>query len=102
MSTEVTDLASAFEEMAPRLWGVHACENNRGAPGTGFLPWDSLIAAMIRTGWSGHLGFESYNSTWRNGDFAFERGMFHNVCPNAEEFISTSKSFLENRFSELG
>ena len=102
MSTEVTDLAAAFEEMSPRLWGMHACENNRGAPGSGFLPWDSLIAATIRAGWSGYLGFESYNSTWRNGDFAFERGMFHNVCPNAEEFISKSKSFLEDRFRALG
>jgi D-psicose/D-tagatose/L-ribulose 3-epimerase len=98
--TEVDDLAAAFEEMRPRLWGIHACENHRGAPGTGMLPWGSLIAAIVRNGWDGRIGFESYNSTWRDGHFAWERGMFHNVCPDAEAFIRGGKAFLERWFAE--
>ena len=93
--TEVTDFAAAFEEMRPHLWGLHACENNRGAPGTGLLPWQSLFTTMSAANWQGYIGFESYNSTWRDGDFALERGMFHNVCPDAESFIRHSKSFVE-------
>lgn len=98
LATEVTDLAAAFEEMKPRLWGIHACENNRGAPGTGLLPWPSLVSAIVRSDWNGYLGFEGYNSQWRNGEFACERGMFHHVCDDAEEFIRKGKSFLEECF----
>jgi len=94
--TEVTDLAAAFTEMRPRLWGLHACENNRGAPGTGMLPWEELFAAIKQTGWQGYIGFESYNSTWRDGEFAFERGMFHNVCRDAEAFSQQSNTFVES------
>ena len=97
--TEVTDFAAAFHDMRPHLWGLHACENNRGAPGTGLLPWPSLFTAINDSRWQGYIGFESYNSTWRNGDFAFERGMFHNVCPDAESFIRQSKSFVETGLS---
>jgi D-psicose/D-tagatose/L-ribulose 3-epimerase len=98
LATEVTDLAAAFDEMRPRLWGLHACENNRGAPGTGLLPWQSLISAIHRSGWEGCIGFESYNSTCRGGAFARERGMFHNVCDDAETFIRQGKTFLERCF----
>jgi D-psicose/D-tagatose/L-ribulose 3-epimerase len=94
LATEVTDMAQAFVEMESRLLLLHACENNRGAPGTGLLPWDSLLSAMRRTGWERYVGFEGYNSTWRDGRFACERGMFHNVCPDAEAFIRQSMEFL--------
>jgi D-psicose/D-tagatose/L-ribulose 3-epimerase len=94
-----SNLFSLFDTYhLPRLWGLHACENNRGAPGTGLLPWNSLVSAISRSGWDGYLGFEGYNSRWRNGEFACERGMFHHVCDDAEEFIRTGKSFLESCF----
>lgn len=95
LATEVTDLAATFEEMRPSLWGIHACENNRGAPGTGLLPWHALTSAIVRSGWDGYVGFEGYNSQCRNGEFACERGMFHHVCDDAEVFIRDGKSFLE-------
>lgn len=99
LCTEVTNLATAFSEMRPRLWGLHACENNRGAPGTGMLPWAALFSAIAESGWQGYVGFESYNSTWREGEFACERGMFHQVCPDAESFIRQAKTFVESGLS---
>lgn len=99
LCTEVGDLARAFGEMLPHLWGIHACENTRGAPGTGLLPWQTLVNAIVHSGWNGYIGFESYNSSWRNGDFARERGMFHNVCPDAEQFIRQATTFLESCFA---
>jgi len=100
LTTEVTDLAAAFDEMLPSLWGIHACENNRGAPGTGMLPWKRLVDRMSQQQWPGYIGFESYNSTWRDGEFARERGMFHHVCPDAETFIRQAKAFIESLLHE--
>jgi D-psicose/D-tagatose/L-ribulose 3-epimerase len=96
LATEIQCYEKAFEEFEPLLWGIHACETNRGAPGTGFLPWDKLMKAVVKNEWDGYWGLESYNSTWRDGQFAYERGMFHHVCDNAEEFIKQSVSFLSD------
>lgn len=96
--TEITSYEQAFNEFQPSLWGIHACETNRGAPGKGFLPWEELMKAVVDSGWEGYWGLESYNSTWRGGQFAYERGMFHHVCDDAEKFIKGSIEFLEGLY----
>ena len=35
---------------------------------------------------------ETYNSSL--GDFAFQRGMFHNVCADADAFVRDGFAFL--------
>lgn len=39
-----------------------------------------------------YLMLESYNSSIK--DFAFTRGMFHNVCPDAAAFVAEGVRFL--------
>ncbi len=99
--TEITSYEKAFEEFGELLWGIHACETNRGAPGTGILPWESLMKMVVHHHWEGYWGLESYNSTWRNGQFAYERGMFHHVCDDAEKFIKQSISYLSDLHEKL-
>ena len=90
--TEITDYANGIRTVGDRLWGIHACENNRGAPGTGILPWPDIFDALAAIGFAGHMVLETYNSSI--GDFAYERGMFHNVCPDAAAFVTQSLRFL--------
>lgn len=92
MLTEVRDYAAAVRLLGSRLWGVHACENDRGIPGGGLVPWEALFAGLRAAGFSGYMILEAYNSSI--GDFAFERGMFHNVCPNAQVFVHEGLEFL--------
>lgn len=40
---------------------VHACENNRGIPGTGLVPWKEFFTALRKTGYSGPLVIESFD-----------------------------------------
>ena len=91
--TEITDYAEGIRQVAPRLWGIHTCENNRGRPGTGILPWGSIFAALKETGFDGYLIMETYNSSV--GDMAYERAMFHDVCPDADAFIQKGLAFLK-------
>ena len=93
LCTEITDYAEGIREVASRLWGVHACENNRGRPGTGILPWDTIFSTLREIAFDGYVIMETYNSSL--GDFAYERAMFHNVCPDAEEFIEEGLAFLK-------
>jgi D-psicose/D-tagatose/L-ribulose 3-epimerase len=93
--TEIGSYREALEQVLPRLWGLHACENHRGIPGTGILPWGEILGTLRARNWSGCIGFESYNSTVHEGRFAISRGMFHNVCPDGDAFVRQAKAFVE-------
>lgn len=92
--TEVRDYAEGLHVLAPRLLAVHACENDRGVPGGGLVPWLAVFETLAGIGFNGYIGLEAYNSGL--GDFAFERGMFHNVCPDGRAFIEDGVAFLRS------
>ena len=94
--TEVRDYQTAILEMGERLWGVHACENDRGVPGGGLIPWSQITDGLGEIGFAGPVLLEGYNSSIN--DFAFQRGMFHNVCPDADEFVHAGFAFLRKQF----
>jgi len=91
--TEERDYAAAIRTLAPRLWCIHTCENDRGVPGGGLAPWDALFDALHAIGYDGPLTMEAYNSSL--DDFAYQRGMFHNVCPDGADFVRTGLAFLQ-------
>jgi D-psicose/D-tagatose/L-ribulose 3-epimerase len=90
--TEIRDYAAAIRSIGSLLYAVHACENDRGVPGNGLIPWEQVFSALHGIGFEGYVGLEGYNSSI--GDFALERGMFHNVCPDGPAFIRSGISFL--------
>lgn len=92
MITEVRDYAQALRTVRERLWGVHACENDRGVPGGGLVPWEAVFATLREINFQGYIIFEAYNSSV--GDFAYQRGMFHNVCPDGSAFVRQALAFV--------
>jgi D-psicose/D-tagatose/L-ribulose 3-epimerase len=92
MITEVRDFGAAIRTVGGQLWGLHACENDRGVPGGGLVPWDQVFAALRDIAFDGYLLLEAYNSSL--GDFAQRRGMFHNVCPDGEAFAREGLAFV--------
>ena len=93
MVTEVRDYAEAIRTVGDRLWGMHACENDRGVPGGGLVPWDDVFDALLSIDFDGYVLMESYNSAIDG--FAFGRGMFHDVCPDAVSFVRRGLHFLK-------
>ncbi|MEA3337387.1 MAG: sugar phosphate isomerase/epimerase family protein [Chloroflexota bacterium] len=90
--TEIRDYRQAILTVQDRLWGVHACENDRGVPGGGLVPWQSIFGALTEIGFDGIILLETYNSAI--GDFAFQRGMFHDVCPDPVAYVEEGLAFL--------
>ena len=43
---------------------VHVCENNRGIPGTGLVPWKEFFEALINIGYDGPLVIESFDPSF--------------------------------------
>jgi D-psicose/D-tagatose/L-ribulose 3-epimerase len=99
-ATEVRDYAEGLRALGPRLALVHACENDRGVPGRGIIPWETVFRTLAEIGFDGTVGLESYNTGL--GDFGFERGIFQDICPDGRAFVEQGLTFLrgmERRFA---
>jgi D-psicose/D-tagatose/L-ribulose 3-epimerase len=97
--TEIRDFAAGIRAAQTKLWGLHACENDRGVPGGGLIPWETVLRTLSEIQFGGFIVLEAYNSSL--GDFAFRRGMFHNVCPDGAEFVRQGFAFLKSVAPEL-
>jgi D-psicose/D-tagatose/L-ribulose 3-epimerase len=91
LATEVRDLPAEIRKVGPRLMALHACENDRGVPGKGLMPWADIFAAVRET-LAEFVEFESYNTSL--GDFGWRRGMFQNQCPDGDEFVRRGLDFV--------
>lgn len=91
--TEVRDYAAALRTVAPRLWGLHACESDRGVPGGGLVPWAQVFGALQEIGFDGYVGMESYTSGPER--LAERRGLFSDICPDGDAFARRGLAFLK-------
>ncbi|MCL6508797.1 MAG: sugar phosphate isomerase/epimerase [Bryobacteraceae bacterium] len=57
---EEKDIAAACGSLGRHLRHVHACENDRGIPGSGHVEWHALFRALHDLGYSGWLVIESF------------------------------------------
>jgi D-psicose/D-tagatose/L-ribulose 3-epimerase len=65
MNIEETDFAQAVRECGRTYLGyVHTCENNRGIPGTGHVPWKDFFLALDGIGFHGPLVIESFDPSF--------------------------------------
>lgn len=62
MNIEEKSLGSAIRAAGPRLAHFHACENDRGAPGSGNVTWGEVAAALKETGYDGAVVIESFTN----------------------------------------
>lgn len=91
MVTELRDFAAAIRETGDLLWGLHACENDRGVPGGGLVRWSEVFAALKETP-ADYVAFEGYNTAL--GDFGWRRGMYQDVCPDGDAFVREGLAFI--------
>jgi len=93
MVTEERDYGKAIESTLPSLWGIHACENDRGVPGSGLVPWARVFGALKKANGQLRVIFETYNTG--PGDLGFSRGIFQDVCPEPLAYIASGLAFLK-------
>jgi D-psicose/D-tagatose/L-ribulose 3-epimerase len=55
--------SKAIATAARFLKHVHACENDRGIPGTGHVEWKPVMNALRKAGYDGYLTIESFGFT---------------------------------------
>jgi D-psicose/D-tagatose/L-ribulose 3-epimerase len=99
MITEERDYGAAIHRAAPRFWGLHACENDRGVPGGGLVPWPAVFTALRSVNGPVRLLLETYR-TGASG-FGFERGIFQDLCPDPEAFVAQGINFLKTHLGGI-
>lgn len=62
MNIEEKSLASAIRTSGDRIAHFHACENDRGAPGTGNIGWDEVAQALQDVNYDGPIVIESFTN----------------------------------------
>ena len=59
---EEKSVGDAIRAAGKRLKHLHGCENDRGAPGSGHVPWKEVAAAIKDAGYDGPVVIESFTS----------------------------------------
>lgn len=57
---EEKDIAAGYRTVGRHLKHVHACENDRGIPGSGHVEWTSVFQALREVRYDGWLTIESF------------------------------------------
>ncbi|MCX6048708.1 MAG: sugar phosphate isomerase/epimerase [Chloroflexi bacterium] len=60
MNIEELSIDDAIRAVGPRLRHFHACENDRGAPGSGHVPWPDVAQALRDIHYDGPVVIESF------------------------------------------
>ncbi|MCG3211809.1 MAG: D-tagatose 3-epimerase [Anaerolineae bacterium] len=62
MNIEERSLGDAIRAAGPRLVHLHSCENDRGAPGSGHVPWNDVAQALKDINFDGPVVIESFTA----------------------------------------
>ena len=62
MNIEEQSIGDAIRAAGPRLRHLHACENDRGAPGSGHVPWNEVARALRDIQYDEGVVIESFTS----------------------------------------
>jgi D-psicose/D-tagatose/L-ribulose 3-epimerase len=66
MIREEDNFAEAVRVCGKKLGYVHACESQRGIPGTGLVPWEEFFGALHSVGYDGWVTIESFTTELEN------------------------------------
>jgi len=61
MIREENDISAAIQTCGDHLGYFHACENQRGIPGTGLIPWKEVFRNFQQIGYDGCVTIESFD-----------------------------------------
>ena len=62
MNIEEKSLGNAIRSCGHRIAQIHACENDRGAPGSGHVPWIDVAQALKDIQYDGPIVIESFTN----------------------------------------
>lgn len=93
MNIEEKSLGAAIRAAGPRLHHVHACENDRGAPGSGNVTWNEVAAALRDIGYDGPVVIESFTAKVKS--IARAAAIWRALAPTQDDLARDGVVFLK-------
>jgi D-psicose/D-tagatose/L-ribulose 3-epimerase len=100
MIREEDSFRAAVLEAGSKLGYVHACENQRGIPGTGLVPWGEFFTALLDVGYDGCITIESFDSEMPS--IAKLCCMWRKFADSPEQLATQGLEFLRGVHAEVG
>ncbi len=89
---EEKDIAEGYRTVARHLKHVHTCENDRGTPGTGHVPWKAVFQALRDIGYDGWLTIESFGFSL--GELSAAASIWRDIAPTPESIAFEGVKFI--------
>ena len=93
MHLEEKNTGDAVRAASNRLFHLHACENDRGVPGTGQVDWRGFAGAVKDVNYQGDIVIESF--TPRVTSIAEAVRIWRRVAPNQDAIARDGLAFLK-------
>jgi len=92
MNIEEKDLGAAIRASGDRLHHFHACENDRGTPGTGNVDWREVFDALKDIGYRYSAVIESFVPGIK--EIAAAAAIWRDIEPSADDISTGGLAFL--------
>ena len=98
MHLEEKDSGAAIRAAGDRVFHVHACENDRGVPGTGQVDWEGVFGALEEIGYDGDIVIESFTPEVKS--IARAVCIWRKIAPDQDTIVREGTAFLKSRVGQ--
>ncbi len=99
MIREEDDFAQAVRDARGYLGYVHACENQRGIPGSGLVPWRPFFQALREVGYDDCITIESFDPEMEK--IAKLTAIWRKLADSPETLATEGLAFLKATYREV-
>ncbi len=97
MNIEEASLGAAIRAAGLRLRHFHACENDRGAPGSGHVPWPDVAQTLKEINYDGPVVIESFTDKVQS--IARAAAIWRTLAPSQDGLAQDGLQFLRQLLS---
>lgn len=94
MNIEEKSIGDAIRATGDRLCHLHACENDRGAPGSGNVNWAQIGRALKDIDYNGPIVIESFTADVKT--IAKAAAIWRPLAPSQDSLAADGQAFLRN------
>lgn len=98
MNIEEKSIGDAIRAAGHRMGQLHACENDRGAPGSGHVPWDEVAQACRDIGFTGPFVIESFTNKVKS--IAKAAAIWRKFADSQDALATNGLRYLRTKFPQ--
>jgi D-psicose/D-tagatose/L-ribulose 3-epimerase len=98
MHLEEKSSFDAIRLAGPKVFHFHACENDRGIPGTGQVHWDEIALALKGIGYDGPVVIESFTPNVK--EIARAVCIWREIAPSQDAIAADGLKFLRSKLAD--